>query len=306
MVGASHVVSGLSSSFIILLIFARFVPGLVTMELTTLIFPIVQMQKHDKAVRATKQALAEFDAKRKNPHETSTLNSDSIAARSTGSKGKMYSSESLDDCLNGKYDGLQVYASCIELNGENIIFLVKVIKFKQLWLREFTKSSHFLHARTIMFRAALEIFVNLVHSETANYPINIESTIYSSLESFFGHATTLVACRRRGSTVSTPISQVTPWDEPTEPMEATESNKPETFHLRAMLSSTPPERTSTDNESSLRMIAAEDDPLKSYMVPSDFTSHVFDAAFKSVRYMVWTETWQRYMNWKVSSGIVVD
>lgn len=44
------------------------------------------------------------------------------------------------------------------------------------------------------------------------------------------------------------------------------------------------------------------DPLEGVKVPGEFDERVFDAAFKSVRYMVWTETWQRYMSWKRSSG----
>ncbi|KAL9096000.1 MAG: hypothetical protein Q9163_006468, partial [Psora crenata] len=280
-----------------------FVPGLVTMELTTLIFPILQMRKHDRAVRETAQALADFDAKRLNATDTSTLASGSVITGSTGSKGRMYSMESLDECLHSNYDGLQVYASCMELNGENIIFLAKVIKFKQLWLRTFSRSTEFLRARLTMFREALSIFVGLVHSETANYPINIESPIYARLEAIFGQATALAARPQRRSTASTPISQVTPWDEPTESVDDTPA---QTFPMRPMLS-TMPTRALTDRESKEHIIpkngsSTSFDPLFGYPVPTEFDAHVFDAAFKSVKYMVWTETWQRYMNWGKSSA----
>ena len=275
------------------------------MELTTLIFPIIQIQKHKKAVHETTKALADFDAKRLTLNDDSTINSGSMATRSTGSKGKMFSMESLDECLHGNYDGLQVYASCMELNGENIIFLVKVLKFKQLWLRTFSSSNDFIRARTTMFRAALSIFVSLVHSETANYPINIESPIYTKLESIFGQATALVATRRSGSADMTPISQVTPWDEPTEPSKGA---GPDSFAMRAMMHS-PKTRNSTDNESREHIIPLSDtsnplDPLAGYLVPMECDAHVFDAAYKSIKYMVWSETWQRYMNWKRNSGSV--
>ncbi len=45
-----------------------------------------------------------------------------------------------------------------------------------------------------------------------------------------------------------------------------------------------------------------DDPLDGVAVPADFDERVFDAAFKSVRFMVWSETWQRYMQWRRHSG----
>lgn len=47
----------------------------------------------------------------------------------------------------------------------------------------------------------------------------------------------------------------------------------------------------------------EKDPLDGVKVPADFDERVFDPAFQSVRYMVWTETWQRFMNWKNKSGV---
>ena len=45
-----------------------------------------------------------------------------------------------------------------------------------------------------------------------------------------------------------------------------------------------------------------DDPWEKVKVPVDFDEKVFDAAFKSVRYMVWTETWQRYIRWLSKEG----
>ena len=40
------------------------------------------------------------------------------------------------------------------------------------------------------------------------------------------------------------------------------------------------------------------DPFEGVKVPADFDETVFDAAFNSVKYMVWTGTWQRYMTWE--------
>lgn len=268
------------------------------MELTTLIFPIVQIFKHKRTVRETQQALADFDMRKFNPTSTS---SGSLVTRSTDSKrGKMYSMETLEDCLASNYDSLQVYSSCMELNGENIIFLVKVINFRKQWHTTLSRSSEFSRAVLTMFRAALSIYVSLVHTDTASYPINIEGPIYAKLESIFGEATELVASRRRGSTSSTPISVVTPWDEPAgDASNASDDG----FPMHAM----PPKRTSTSNESREQIIALHDptdpdDPLANFIVPDAFDEHSFDAAFQSIKYMVWSETWQRYMGWKRSSG----
>ena len=279
------------------------------MELVTLIFPIVQILKNKNAARETQEILAEFDAKKL--HSQPSTNG-SLATHSTGSKrGKMFSMESLDECLTTNCDGLQVYASCMELNGENIIFLTKVLGFQRKWALDFSKIRDSARARMGMFRAALSIYVTLVHSDTASYPINIESPIYAKLESIFGAATKLVASRRNSESPSTPISAVTPWDEPQqEPLiESPMLESPgETYPLRNMSLSTPPARRSIDNDSREHIISLDNDPqdfLAGFHIPAEFGEHVFDAAFKSIKYMVWSETWQRYLNWKRSSATVV-
>ena len=278
------------------------------MELVTLTFPIVQIFKHRKAARETQAILAEFDNKKLYSEPSTT---GSLATRSTGSKrGKMFSMESLDECLTSNCDGLQVYASCMELNGENIIFLTKVLGFQRKWNMDFSKIRDSSRARMGMFRAALSIYVTLVHSDTASYPINIESPIYAKLESIFAAATKLVASRRNSESPSTPISSVTPWDEPqSEPLvKSSMLESPGTYPMRNMSLSTPPARRSIDNDSREHIISLDDDPqdtLAGFKLPAEFDEHVFDAAFKSIKYMVWSETWQRYMNWKRSSATVV-
>ncbi len=287
------------------------------MELVTLIFPIVAIIKHERTVRQTKQALDAFDTKQAN------MGSKSLLTRSTLSKrsGHMYSSDSLDECLNGTYNPLQIYASCEEFNGENIMFLVRVLSFKNSYSTTLaTPNTDPSRVRTSLFRTALSIFISLVHTETAAYPINIEFPIYAKLDAIFGAATTLVASttssRRSNSTTSTPRkSAVAPWEEPA-PISPTTTNEHEhehecdegdDFQMHAM----PITRPSSSHHSSEHIIPVPasprdehdpHDPLADFQVPADFNENVFDDAYKSIRHMVWTETWQRFMQWKRSSG----
>ena len=254
----------------------------------------------------TNQALADFDLKKLNRDKKAT---DSLASHSIGfRRGRMYSMESLEECLNGNYDGLQVYSSCMELNGENIIFLSKVRNFQQTWSSKFSnRNNDHTKTRMLMFRAALSIYVNLIHSGTASYPINIESPIYAKLESIFGPATALVASKRKASLPSTPISAVSPWEEPAELTRADSDN--DGYPLQAVQVATPLSRPSSKSNSSEHIISIRDiedsqDSLYTSEVPKEFDEHVFDAANKSIKYMVWTETWQRYMQWRRSSGSV--
>jgi len=295
------------------------------MEVVGLGFPIYQIWKHRRAARETTRALAEFDAKRLNSYDDSTI-SGSLKTRSTTSKRvRMYPMESLDECLAGNYDGLQVYASCMELNGENIMFLTKVLAFNKACQRVFHETckstSDFRRARTEMFRVGLTIFVSLIHSGTASYPINIESTIYNRLDAIFGPATALVArpSPSRSTSITTATSSsITPWDGPQDhdgtASSGDENPFPEnSFPMQSMGSgglSTPSSAKVKGTESSEHIVSVRVgeteevaggvgfDPLRGAKVPGDFDERVFNAAFKSVRYMVWTETWQRYQAWK--------
>lgn len=312
------------------------IPGLMTIEVVTLGFPIYAIFKNKKAIREVNYALAEFDQKRLQClDEGTTLEGSDNSLQTRGSTkaskkgGKMYPMESLDSCLAGNHDGLQVYASCMELNGENIIFLTKVIAFTQQCQKAFYETckstSEFRRARTAMFRVGLSIFVSLVHSGTASYPINIESNIYAHLDHIFGPATALVATTKssRSPSIATPVSssKITPWDDPADStITADHEDTSAGYFTTAENNNTsypmqPMGRKSRGNESSEHIVDVSEnevgaggvnartaDPLEGVKVPGGFDERVFDAAFKSVRFMVWTETWQRYMHWKRREG----
>lgn len=281
------------------------------MEMVTLIFPIYQVIRHKNAARETSRVIAQWEVNKR----ATTSTDGSIITK--GSRGRMASMATLDECLCGNYSGLQIYASTCELNGENIIFLVKVLNFRKQWAAIFAKAgSDTERARMAMFRAALSIYVSLVHDGTSSYPINVESFVYAGLHKIFGPATLLVASNRP-ATPPSPISAVTPWDEPVghlldyppsttnnpfgNPTSVTsESGVTECFQMQRL--ATLPTRHSFDHGSTEHIISLDDavnpnDPLADFKLPATFDISCFDAAEKSIKYMVWTETWQRYCEW---------
>ncbi|KAL8745954.1 MAG: hypothetical protein Q9184_007810 [Pyrenodesmia sp. 2 TL-2023] len=308
-----------------------FIPGMMAMQIVTLAFPIYQITKHKRDARAINRALTDFDQKKdfdSSDNSITLRNSLSTVSLKSKRNGKMYSMDSLDECLAGSHGSLQVYASCMELNGENIIFLTKVLAFKQACEKAFkttcSSTIDFRCARNDMFRQGLSIFVTLVHSRTASYPINIESPIYNSLEAIFGPATAIVAMcitPSRSTSFSAQSSNVTPWDEPQQSTSqaltplASQTEEIPSFPMR-VLAKDRPRYAKKGNGSSERMVGGSEedgdssnglngqvhDPLEGVKVPAEFDERVFDAAFKSIRYMVWSETWQRYMVWKRKSG----
>ncbi len=279
------------------------------MELTTLLFPIMQVRKYKKNARETQQALAAFDHKVDLKQRSLGSARSSVTQSTNSKKGKMFSMESLNECLASNYDGLQIYASGLELNGENIVFLTKVLQFQKQWHSTFSRAKTFSGALKMMFPAALSIYIQLIHAATAVYPINIESPIYAKLDSIFSTAVALMASSRRGSEILIPVGNcaATPWDVATP---ETPDSTTDGFPMHSM----PASRTNSgDNESTenlTRRLCDDrseelEDPFANFMVPRNFDDHVFDAAFNSIKYMIWTGTWQRYMAWKRTSAAAI-
>lgn len=292
------------------------------MQVAGIGFPIYQLWKHRRAARRITRTLAEFNTKRFSSFNASMI-SDTVNSSSTASaRGRMHPMESLDECLAGNYEGFLTYASTKEFCGENIVFLTRVLAFKKTCQYAFRgtffrPTSEHRRARDDMFHDGLRIFLDLIHSGTANYPINIESSIYQHLDRVFGPATAKVATpsSSRSTSFSTETSSVTPWDEPADndglilfgkgnpfpehafPMQSMAS------HGHSRSSSARIQGKIKGNESAEHIfpygISKKIDTsiLASTKAPTDFDEKVFDAAFQSVRYMVWTETWQRYQNY---------
>ena len=304
----------------------RFAPGMLAMELVTLGFPLYQMRKYNRDARETDEAVAQLKSKQRSGSQGSIDFPDSPSGSLARKlKGRMHCMEALDSCLQGNYDSLQVYASCKEFNGENIIFLTKVIAFKQAWTALFDgfpkKTGALLgRDRNRMFRKALNIFVTLVHKGTSPQPINIDSSIYNRLDKIFGPATALVALSKtssRTSSLSAASSSATPWDDPQDisPV-ASVSEEFDSFPMRP-LSEASKAYGGGDSGSRERIVSFSKeyvdgprnagmtkgkDPLEGYDVPDDFGVDAFADAYISIRYMVWTSTWQHYMDWKLKTG----
>ena len=278
-----------------------------TIEIVTLGFPIYQIRKHVKAKRAVDQILEVFDVKKRDPKLMGSEHT-SMTAPSTRS-GKMFPMSSLEECLRSNPSELQAYASGKEFKGENIVFLTKVLHFKQQYPVIFSRAHGDINrARMITFKSALSIFVCYVHTGTAEFPINIESPIYKKLAMVFGRATTLIATAQPESSCNSSISDVTPWAEPPDPATPalSVSNSKSDFPMHSLPSS---HRYSNGGESRDLIIpreSGEDDPLHGFIVPGEFNDNVFNEAFESIKFMVWTETWQRFMAMKHRTSTISD
>jgi hypothetical protein len=184
------------------------------------------------------------------------------------------SMQALEFSIEHSIESLIAWAAAREFTAENTIFLREVRNWKKKWapLRTVTTAQ-----RRQMHTEASLIFFTLVNPFTAETPINIEYKIFRTLQHQFAEMEyDPYLPKAPGSVPQSPSGKdnvVCPWEDVLD--------RPTSVNSDTSISST----------SSTRSI-----------VPSEFTENVFDAAFESIKYLVFTNTWPRYVEAELSKS----
>jgi hypothetical protein len=178
------------------------------------------------------------------------------------------SMQALEFSIEHSIEPLIAWAASREFTAENCIFLREVRNFKKKWgaLTNVTTAQ-----RRQMFNEASLIFFTLINPFTAETPINIEYKIFKTLQNIFANVEfdPYMPRSKTPEDMSIPVPKdnvVCPWEDTLSRPASIDSN------------------TTTSSTASVRAI-----------VPSEFNMDVFDAAFDSIKYLVFTNTWPRYV-----------
>ncbi|KAE8364082.1 hypothetical protein BDV27DRAFT_117909 [Aspergillus caelatus] len=247
-----------------------FTPGIVAMEGVTIFFPcyelIVSRKQRDRI-------LGEIRAW--NEKKGADSESDSGTSRSQAGSSRMpelYSIKALEKCLSEDSHALLHFAAAKEFSGENIIFLNYVRDWKATWARinasnpEYDWSRDPQYHRLHFFKIAVEIYSACVNLKTAEFPINVESRIYSDLTKMFGEAVQSSG-RRMSRGAATHMEEDT----------------------RALCLDENP----YVSQSIMHIKSRVPD---SVVVPPDFGISAFDEAQKSILTLVFTNTWPKFID----------
>lgn len=291
-------------------------PGIIVSQAVTIFLPIFEAYKSRSQLRTTLKLIQTWDEKRHN--DDSTLNSSSNSSKhrsyfssstksvSTANRSvrsrEMHTMAALEKALAMNPIPLLHFAATKDFTGENIVFLMQVRDWHAMW-RRFSGSGNALtgDAKSTLYDLALEIYISSVHEKTAEFPINIESKIKRELDIFFEVA---ASERRpyRDDSIADPFKDCSPHD----PFQTTSVELTVPKNLRSIL-----ERANTDEtEPTLNNSSQEDilpskelmfdanpcvrPPVKRAIV-AGFDEHVFDEAEKSIKYLVLTNTWQKFV-----------
>lgn len=230
------------------------------------------------------------------------------------SAGRLYSMLALERALVVNPEPLLHYAAKKDFTAENIVFLTQVRDWRQAWNSAPRNPSTDMvteDAQVRLFRMAVEIFATSVDEKTADFPINIDGYMRKELASIFSpvvlNALSGFACRSGSSPIdASPLA--TSWADQKERGTVTTivsaSNSPSpgsspgsaTIHSMSSVSTAV---TKTASES--KPYRLEDRPDLSPLTKGrgidipGFDEHVFDETESSIKYLVLTNTWRKFV-----------
>ncbi|KAK5000292.1 hypothetical protein LTR66_000824 [Elasticomyces elasticus] len=285
-------------------------PGLVMMQFVTVFFPIFEAYKSRYQLRSTLDIVPSWEAKRQGSDSTGSSSSKHHTLyRSTGSdstssitlrrrKG-MYTMAHLEKALMINATPLLHFAASKEFTGENIIFLIQVRDWRAAWNRALRSSGTVTgQVRQSLFKLAVQIYVSSISTKTADFPVNIESKFRSDLEALFASAVSGL-----GKDCNNMV--VDPFNHPSSLYTGTVSSKAfdakTDQHVTVSELSTFDHSTSEIGEAVVSFTTEQDldaSPLVSepVAIPAAFDEHIFDKAEQSVKYMVLTNTWPKFVD----------
>ncbi|KAK5694083.1 hypothetical protein LTR97_009704 [Elasticomyces elasticus] len=308
-------------------------PGIIVMQFCTIFFPIWEFYEQRRAVHAiwndsqwekqeNRSSVMESEA------STSTLPSsqrqlldnstaklfEALAADSMADGKELYRMAALEKALLINPTPLLHFAATKDFTAENIIFLLHVKEWRRAWRAApcDPETGHLPHyAQRRLFNMALDIFASSVSDQTAEFPINLEGPAVKTLATIFEPH---MASSRSGSSdggQSEDGTLVGSWEMSQRPrskvfdMEMTSDgpklrwSQEKDFDFTTVTAvsqgtSIAPSTPGSQHEQQYDEAEKGNQPMLESVYPA-IDDHVFDEAEKSIKYLVLTNTWRKFV-----------
>lgn len=229
----------------------------------------------------------------------------------------------LESAVRTNPSPLLLFAALKDFSGENISFLTKVHDWKRGWLlltptrtgllkRPGTSEVNEQERQRQQFKCALGIYASCVSPKYSDYPVNLSHVHLKELETVFeGAAMAIYGQSDQECNSATPFDSV--WQSFCEDVENHQS-KDGIFVTPTRRTS--PQSNSTDNIlenddcgkrqtilQTYEMTHLSDQLPECVPVPRGFGPGIFDRAEESIKYMVLTNTWPKFVNAGYASSV---
>ncbi|KAF2124818.1 hypothetical protein P153DRAFT_379403 [Dothidotthia symphoricarpi CBS 119687] len=243
-----------------------FIPSLIICQQTLVLAPIIEVFKSQRRQRPTSPSSETEPLTSRTSYTSEKSVKELFASKELKTKTSM---QALEYSIEHSIEPLITWAATKEFTAENTIFLREVRNYKRKWSDLEAMNSV---QRRQMFDEASLIYFTLVNVFTAEVPINIEYKVCKTLQDVFAgveYDPYMPGSATPDDTKAPSIRDnvVCPWED--------------TLSRPASISSV----TTESNKSS-----------DVGVVPVEFDVYIFDAAYESIKYLVFTNTWPRYVD----------
>ncbi|KAI9369824.1 hypothetical protein BJX61DRAFT_545211 [Aspergillus egyptiacus] len=268
--------------------------SIIFMEIFTIFLPCWEVFRHQALRQETLDAIQQWEQRtkgagsdRKSLGSTATM----VESMMSGWKSSVVSDRSARDSilnmsaleyvLERNPTPLQQFAALSDFSGENVAFLTSVAGWKRAVpkvLTDFNAPMGANDKRAVLecFNKALYIYVEFVSVRHAEFPVNLSSQDLRKLENVFERPARILYGDDDDAEPVTPFNKAA-------------------FDMKPLTSPS----YSNFSESSLAAIKNSAQYLGE--IPSNFTPSVFDEAEYSIKYLVLTNTWPKFVKRRPTS-----
>lgn len=294
----------------------RFTPCIFLMEASVIFIPCWHIFKNRQLKKETLEIIAAWERKQSgNPSIRSestracrrslASQKESFQSNTSNRRGEMYTMTALEKALETNSTPLLLFSAFKDFSGENIQFLSIIQQWKTNWSSKTARNGLFRKStppdlqgealRRQQFNMAVQIYSGFVSLQYSDYPVNLSSGHYKELEAMFDGTAALCNAHLPNDSV-TPFNSYWSSDRPDDVESAnnisivsTVINKStETFP--AMIDS-----QQVKNATSLNMSNLGIEVPTFVGVPDSFGPNVFNNSEESIKYMVLTNTWPKFV-----------
>ena len=278
------------------------------MESSSIFIPCWQIIRSRKLRQETLEILAEWEVKRsyggsngsdssRTAVETSPTKA-STSTTSAGSRhGEMYTMAALDKALHTNPLPLLTFAALRDFSGENISFLSHVRDWKAVWQlpanrfpfsrKPVVEPAEDRELRARQFLKAVQIYASLVGVKYSEYPVNLSFAHRRELDLMFEDAASRVSAevQRESPTPFDDVESAPGYDLVSHPSTYLNESQEQIF------SSSPGNYRHT----SIGLTELPTAFFAKSAIPATFGPDAFDHAEESIKYMVLTNTWPKFV-----------
>lgn len=280
--------------------------------------PFFQVFKNRHLETETREIIAEWEQKQKSGGSVMTESTNNGArsristrhsVKSTGSSrhGEMYTMSALEKTLQLNPQPLLMFSALKDFSGENISFLIHVREWKANWTSNTPKSNKQRKHEPAkvpdkalvrqQFQRAVGIYASFVSLKYSDFPINISSQHLRDLEALFEQYAALV-CAKPAPNAATPFENY--WSSTISEDLESQPGKDQLSVASTIIGEggrgdNKPTSDPTRQLGELKMTNFGDRLPDNIGIPDSFDQTVFDKAELSIKELVLTNTWVKFV-----------